>query len=214
VSEPLTVSWTALLVLGAAHGLNPAMGWLLAVARGMQERRGGAVWRTLPPLAAGHATAVGIAAALAATIGLVVPLHHLRWGVAAVLIGFGLRRLRRARHPRFGGMCVGARDLAVWSLLMASAHGAGVMILPLLLPASGPTALHAAHAAAHGNAAVPPGVLLAATLHTAAYLATTGAVAALVYYRLGLRLLRPLWVNVDRVWAGALIVTGVLTPLL
>jgi hypothetical protein len=220
-----------MLLLGAGHGINPGMGWLFAVALGLQEQKGRAVWRALLPLALGHGLAIGAAIAFAAALGLVVPLGVLKWAVAATLLAFGVYKLVRTRHPRYGGMQVGARDLTIWSFLMASAHGAGLMVLPFLL---GDTA---AAAAGHGvmshgpaevgagsfsvNAASLPAAVpddgligLAATLiHTAGYLFVTGLVAIVVYKKLGLRLLRTMWINLDLIWAGALIITALLTPL-
>jgi hypothetical protein len=227
------VPWVALLALGAFHGVNPAMGWLFAVALGLQERDSRDVWRALPPLAAGHAAAVAVAVAIAIGIGVVVPLPALRWIVAALLVAMGGYRLVRHRHPRFGGMRVTRVDLAVWSFLMASAHGAGLMVVPLVLddaagpqlaartaeavmhvPSGHPHAQHAAVLATAGFEGVErPGGVGATAVHTLGYLLVTGLVAILVFERLGLRALRTLWVNLDIVWAGALIVTGVLTPL-
>src|SRR5262245_31402229 len=110
------MTWVWLLLLGAMHGVNPGMGWLFAVARGLQERRAGAVWRALLPLAIGHALAIGAVILLAAVIGLVIPPGSLKWTVAGALFVLAVRRLIRHRHPRWGGMQVGMRDLIVWSL--------------------------------------------------------------------------------------------------
>lgn len=235
--------WLALLLLGAVHGVNPGMGWLFAVALGLQRRRGSAVWRALPPLAAGHALAIVGALAVAAAVGLVLPLSVLRWAVAAILVGFGVYKLLRSRHPRYGGMRVGAKDLTIWSFLMASAHGAGLMVVPFVLGAGGgaeaamagagsamggaAAAGHAGHAAgaAGGHAAqglvaagLPGGdvwaSLLASVAHTAGYLLVTALVAAVVYRKVGVRFLRTGWVNLDLVWAVALILTGLVTPFL
>src|SRR5215207_4872531 len=148
----MTWTWWALSALGAGHGLNPGMGWLFAVALGMQEGRSRAVWRALPPLALGHLLAVGAAALGAAALGQVVPAHAMKWIIGASLLVLGGVRLVRHRHPRYGGMRVGFRELTIWSFLMATAHGAGLMVLPLLVgqsargPAAGPT-LHGQHAA-------------------------------------------------------------------
>lgn len=219
------LSWLGLLGLGAAHGINPAMGWLFAVALGLQERSRRAVWRALGPLALGHALAIAAVVLLAAALGLVVPLAPLRWIVAAALIGFGMAHLTRHRHPRGAGMRVGAKDLTIWSFLMATAHGAGLMALPLVLAATAPGATGAAHG--HGSAAPladHAGHLLAASLggaslgltasviHTAGYLAVTGVLAVAVYEKLGLGILRRVWVNVNLIWAAALIVAGLVTP--
>lgn len=213
-----SVPWLVILALGVWHGINPAMGWLFAVALGLQEGKGGAVWRALPPLALGHGIAIGGAIALAALIGLVIPLGLLKWIVACVLFAVGLYRLIRNRHPRFGGMRVGARDLTIWSLLMASAHGAGLMVVPFVLEAGKTGGGQAAHATHNALTSQLPGdqlVGVTATLvHTVGYLLVVGLVAVLVYEKLGLRLLRSVWFNMDLAWGVALIATAVLTPLI
>ncbi len=206
----------ALLLLGAWHGINPAMGWLFAVALGLQERRSGAVWRALPPLALGHGLAIAGAVALAGAAGLVVPIGALKWIVAAVLLGLGLAKLRRSRHPRYGGMLVGFRDLTIWSLLMASAHGAGLMVLPFVLQDASSAAVggHLQHAAASLAGTFPGAGLGALVLHTTGYLLVTGLVAVVVYEKLGLRRLQAFWLNLDLLWAVALIATAIATPLI
>lgn len=208
--------WLALLLLGAVHGVNPGMGWLFAVALGVQDGERRAVWRAMLPLAAGHAVAIALAIAAAAAAGVVLPVARLRWVIAAALLALGVSRLVRHRHPRWGGMRVGGRDLAVWSFLMATAHGAGLMALPFVIRATAPdSARYAAHAA-HGTLlGVGPGAALIATaVHSAAYLLVTATVAVVVYEKLGLRVLRRAWVNFDLLWAGALVATALLTPLL
>ena len=130
------MEWQGVALLGAYHGINPGMGWLFAVALGMQQGSARGVWRALPPIALGHGLAVGVVLAIAAAAQLVVPLDTLRIAVASILIAFGLYRLWRHRHPVYGGMQVGFRDLTIWSFLMASAHGAGFMVLPLVMGAS------------------------------------------------------------------------------
>ncbi|HKU60080.1 MAG TPA: hypothetical protein VJQ44_02600 [Gemmatimonadales bacterium] len=205
----------ALVGLGAVHGLNPGMGWLFAVALGLQERSRRALWRALPPLALGHAGAIGLAVAVAAGLGHALPARELRWAVAIALIGLGVFRLVRHSHPR-GSLRVSGRDLALWSLLMATAHGAGIMVLPLVLPSVGMSAAHAAHAGvllAGVGAGLPVG-WSATVLHTVGYLVVTMLAAVLVYERLGVGVLRRAWVNLDLVWAGALILTGALTAVL
>ena len=236
------MSFLALGALGAFHGINPGMGWLFAVALGLQERRAGAVWRSLIPLALGHALAVAGALVAAYLLGSLIPISHLRWLLAALLLAFGVYRLFRSSHPRYGGMRVNGRQLTIWSFLMASAHGAGLMVLPFVFGADTPAtnldsaphavhieahahhvhattaadAPHAEHVAslAHGLPQKPVVGLLAALVHTIGYLLITGLLAVVVYLKLGLRLLRTAWINLDLVWAGALIVTAVLTVLL
>jgi hypothetical protein len=199
--------WATVALLGVWHGINPAMGWLFAVASGMQERSGAAIWRSLVPLAAGHALAVAGALMVAALMGAVLPVRAVQWLVAGALVGMGAYRLIRARHPRFGGMQMGPVELATWSLLMATAHGAGLMVVPLVLRESA-----AAFPVSHHPAAVAPGAAVAMTLvHTGSYLLVTAAVASVVYGWLGLRQLRALWVNLDLVWGLVLVLTGVAT---
>ena len=133
MTSELTTSWAMLMALGAFHGINPGMGWLFAVALGMQERRRGAVIRALLPLGAGHALAVAAAVAAALAIGTVVPIGWLRWPVAGVLVSLGAMRFVRHRHPRWAGMRVGMGGLTLWSFLMATAHGAGLMVVPVFV---------------------------------------------------------------------------------
>jgi hypothetical protein len=201
-----------MLLLGAYHGINPAMGWLFAVALGMQEQKGSAVARSLLPIALGHALAIAGVVLAAAFLGTVLPPAAIRYPVAAVLFGLGIYCLLRHRHPRWVRMQVGFRDLTVWSFLMASAHGAGLMVVPVLL--SGSTVEAASKTAGHAHAfgaATPLAGLLATGVHTIGYLAVTGLVAWIVYRKFGLALLRKAWFNLDVVWAAALVVTGVVT---
>jgi hypothetical protein len=201
-----TWGWQALFLLGAYHGINPGMGWLFAVALGMQERRRAAVAWSLVPLTLGHALAIGAAVAVAGLLGMIVSLERLKFIVAATLFALGGYRFFRHRHPKGGGMRVGFGDLTLWSFLMASAHGAGLMVLPILF---GLSAGNHAHQSAGG------GSLLSASLavgdHTAGYLVVTALTAAVVYEKVGLAVLRTAWVNMDLIWAGALLLTGLLT---
>lgn len=202
--------WVALAALGAYHGLNPAMGWLFAVALGLQERRRGAVLGALPPIALGHAAAVAAALLVLGAAGLAVPGEVLRYGCAAVLILFGLYRLLRSRHPRWVGMRVGFRDLTTWSFLMATAHGAGLMLFPVILGLSSGHGAHAGHAgmAASGGFST---WLAALGLHTLAMFAVMAVVAVVVYEKLGVMILKRTWFNLDLLWAGVLVGAGVLT---
>jgi hypothetical protein len=204
--------WLALAVLGAYHGLNPAMGWLFAVALGLQEQRRSAVLRALPPIALGHAIAVLLVVLIVGVAGVVVPPDALRYACAVVLILFGLYKLARRRHPRWVGMRVGFGDLTAWSFLMATAHGAGLMLVPVLLGPSSAGQTHGAHV--HGAASGLPtalGDLAVVGLHTLSMLAVMGVVAIVVYEKLGLMILKRAWFNVDLLWAGALIGAGVIT---
>jgi hypothetical protein len=210
--------WLSLLALGAFHGLNPAMGWLFAVARGLQERRLRSVVTALGPIALGHAIAIALAAVVVGMVGLVIPQRLLLALGGAALLGFaGYKVATRFRHPRWVGMRVGPRDLVLWSFLMASAHGAGLMLVPVLIALRGEgvaSALahagHLGHAAHHpasaGDTLVP--TLAAVGLHSAAMLAVAGALAVIVYQKLGVEMLRRAWINLDLIWVGALTVTG------
>ena len=225
MTMPAHPEWVSIALLGSLHGVNPAMGWLFAASLGLQAQSGRAVWYALVPLALGHALAVAAALAAAAVLGVALPPTLVRWIAAAALLGFGVLHLRPHAHPRWlrsvGGMCVGPRQLTTWSFFMASAHGAGLMVLPFVL-ATSPTTMsenagaHAAHLA--GLAVSGPEsqttVLLATLLHTAGYLVVAGAIAWVVYERLGVRFLRSAWINMNVVWAGALIVTAAATPFL
>jgi len=198
--------WPALLLLGAYHGINPGMGWLFAVALGMQERRRAAVAWSLVPITLGHALAIAVAIAVAGVLGMVVSLGHLRLIVTAALFAFGGYRFIRHRHPKGGGMRVGFRDLTLWSFLMASAHGAGLMVLPVLFGLS--ASEHAGHSAGTQSLSTAS---LAVGIHTAAYLVVTALIAAIIYEKVGLAVLRKAWVNMDLIWAGALVLTALLT---
>ncbi len=208
-----TALWLMLL-LGAYHGINPGMGWLFAVALGMQEQKGSAVARALVPIALGHALSIGIVVLAAAFLGMALTREVIRYPVAALLFGLGVFSLVRHHHPRWVRMQVGFRDLTIWSFLMASAHGAGLMLLPVLLGSR--TVEAADHMAGHHHtsaAASPLAALLATAVHTTAYLAVTGLIAWVVYSKFGLAILRKAWLNLDLVWAAALVVTSVVTLL-
>jgi len=201
-------SWMALIALGAFHGINPAMGWLFAVALGLQERRRAAVFRALLPIALGHALAIVAVIAVAILAGLTMPPHYLRWIVAAVLIVVGLRFVIRHPHLAWAGMRVGMADLTLWSFLVASVHGAGLMVLPIFL---GMSAVHASTGANHMMSGTPAAAVAAVFLHAASYLLVTAGVALLVFEKLGVGVLRKAWLNVDFVWAAALMGTGAAT---
>lgn len=211
--------WLVLVGLGAFHGLNPAMGWLFAVAQGLQERRRGAVLQAFSPIALGHALSIMLVILAVGAMGALLPLAALRYLGAGVLIAFGLYKLVRRKHPRWVGMRVGFKDLTLWSFLMASAHGAGLMLVPLLLRLE-PTPTHHDHSA-HSDHLMQAGLgaslapdLLAVGLHTLAMFVVMALVAIVVYDKLGLAILRRAWVNTDLIWAGALVAAGLLTLVL
>jgi hypothetical protein len=198
--------------LGAFHGVNPGMGWLFAVALGLQEGRRGAVWRALVPLGAGHGLAIGVAVVVAAAMDVVLSGDVVKYIAALLLVLLGCERLVRHRHPRFGGMRIGAVGLTVWSFLMATAHGAGLMVVPVVLGMQAAPEGAACHI--HGAPPATASAALAATLvHGVAYLAVTAVIAIVVYEKVGLGLLRRAWINLDFFWAVALIITGLITAI-
>lgn len=195
--------WLALAGLGAFHGLNPAMGWLFAVALGLHRQSRATVYLSLLPLAFGHALSIGVVAGAFLAAGVLLDLRLLRIGAGLLLIGWA------AYHWRFGhrhrvriGMQTGFLGLALWSFLMATTHGAGLMLLPVLMPLCFP-------AGASGNETGAGALALAGVaVHTGAMLAVTAAVAGAVYEWVGLAILRHAWVNVDALWIAALVICG------
>ncbi|MCS6877335.1 MAG: hypothetical protein RMK73_09680 [Geminicoccaceae bacterium] len=197
--------WLVVAGLGAFHGINPAMGWLFAVALGMHRGSGRVVaWATVP-IALGHAASVLATLVAFLALGSVVELASLRRAAGLLLLGWSVWVFRRG-HPRRVrvGMTAGFAGLFVWSFTMASAHGAGLMLLPALIPicfadASGTVP----HLATTTTRAV-----LVVLVHGAAMVGATALVAFLVFRVLGIAVLRSAWINLDLLWAGALALTG------
>jgi hypothetical protein len=197
------VIWLTVAGFGAYHGLNPAMGWLFALALGLQQNSERAIWLGLLPISVGHAASVAIAAALILAIQAFVPLQALQLATAVLLIAFGIYKLFTwYRHPRWVGMRVGWHELIAWSFLMATAHGAGLMVAPALL---GVMSMGQSMAMPH---AAGVNVGLAVGLHTLSMLLTMALVAWIVYRKLGLMVLRQGWVNFDLIWSVALLIVG------
>jgi hypothetical protein len=182
---------------GAYHGLNPGMGWLFALSLGLQRRSERAIALALIPIAAGHAASVAIVAGAVLALGALVSPRDLEIASACVLLAFGAYKLRTYyRHPRWVGMQVSMLDLVWWSFLMATAHGAGLMIAPTLITLSDTP---------HPDSAP---LALAVAIHTAAMLAVMALVSWIVYKKVGLAVLRTSWVNFDLIWAVALLIVG------
>jgi hypothetical protein len=214
------VTWGQLALLaglGAFHGVNPAMGWLFAVARGMQERSRTVLLRSLPPIALGHLASVAIIAAVVSATESVVAANVVGIVGGLALVGFGLWRLLSQRHFRWAGMRLSEGQLVGWSFLMSSAHGAGLMLLPVLT--AGAAAGHMAHMAhmtpgapaTQGTPAAALEGLAAAGVHTLAMFAVMAACAVLVYEFVGVNVLRRAWFNVDKLWAAVMVGAGALT---
>ena len=210
--------WLGLAALGVFHGLNPGMGWLFAVALALQRQRPAQLCTATGYIAVGHLLSVAVVLVALALVGAFLPLRWVRIAAGAILLAFGLFRLALYyRHPRWVGMNVGGRDLIAWSFLMATAHGAGLMLAPVVLSLTGPDAPAglAGDLGEHGGflslSDAPIWWLVGLLMHTVVMLATMLAIAAIVYYRVGLAFLRRGWINLDLLWAGSLVAAGVLT---
>lgn len=203
--------WIAVAALGLVHGLNPAMGWPLAVANGLADRRARSVFATLLPLAGGHFLAIAVALLPFAWLGAVMAWSHpVRIGAAVAVLLFGVFKLAYRRHPRLLARIAPSR-LAWWSFLMASTHGAGLMLAPFMLGlcvAPGGAGATASVANVLARAA-PAGALLVAAVHSAVALLAGIGMAWLVYRYLGLRYLRSAWLNLDVAWGASLVLAGI-----
>jgi hypothetical protein len=208
--------WVAVAMLGAYHGVDPSMGWLFAVALGLQDKSRARVLWALLPIAIGHLISIAVIVALVGGLRMAsFNADYVRYGGAAALIAFGMFRLIWPRaHPRWVAMRVNSAELALWSFLMASAHGAGLMLFPILM-----SVMPAGHATAHHHAMPPmaPTLLtgaLVTVVHTSAMLLVMGTIAIVVYEKVGLAILRSAWINLDLIWAVALIAAGLLSLLI
>jgi len=212
-----TWPWLSLALLGAYHGLNPGMGWLFALARGLQEKSRSAVAWSLVSIALGHAIAITLAILLLRLVQGMLPFHLLKFIVAGVLIGLGVYRGIRARHPRGAGMRVGWRGLTWWSFLMASTHGAGLMVIPVVMAYSGQAHIHEMTMADQLQVHSSGLFMLSVLVHTMSMLLVAGILAMIfyaTYEKTGLSLLRRAWFNFDLLWAIALLVAGFAVMLL
>jgi len=197
--------WAALALLGAYHGVNPGMGWLFAVARGMQEKSRRAVLASLLPIAIGHEASIVLVVIGVSLTEQFLPTFFIRLVAALLLVSFGVYKLVRPRsHPGGFGMRVGLGGLAMWSFLMSSAHGAGLMLAPVLLGLP-------VYASYHSLSEISLQAVAAASLHVAAMLLVMGIVSVIVYEKVGLGILRRGWFNLDLGWSLVLIASGALT---
>lgn len=200
-------AWAVILALGVFHGANPGMGWLFAVSNGMQERGLRGVFNALPPLAIGHLLAI---AAVLMPVSLVFVyishLHILRILAGLLLMSFGVYKLIRAKHPRYLAR-IGPKHLVLWSFLMATSHGAGLMLIPFFLDVCMDMDKHMTSMmqAAQGSLGL---ALVVTVVHTLAMIATAALIASIVYRFLGLRLLQKSWFNLDLLWSAFLMLVG------
>lgn len=202
--------WLAVAASGLYHGLNPGMGWPLAVSAALMEQRPRALWGALGALAAGHGLAMlAVLLPFAAMTLLVTWETEIRLGAGVLVILLGLWILVTRRHPRFLAR-VPPHRLALWSFLIAVAHGAALMLVPIYLGLCELAELDAGHEAAYTLMRDGAGLaIMVAAAHTLAMVAAGGAVAFGVYRWLGLRFLRQGWFDLEAVWAVSLIAVGV-----
>jgi hypothetical protein len=206
--------WLAVIAFGIYHGLNPAMGWPLAVANGLTAKRDAAVFATAWPLGAGHFFAMAIVLVPFALLAWYVEWGRaVRFGAGGLVLLFGIYRLIDRRHPRLLAR-VRPTQLTWWSFLMATAHGAGLMLVPLALSLCAPVGV-AASSSLSGHAAsmalMRSGFTMAiavSVVHTLAMIAAGLGVAWVVYRYLGLRFLTRAWLNLETIWGATLVVTG------
>ena len=211
--------WLTIVAVGLYHGLNPAMGWPLAVANGMAARRASALFATLLPLGGGHFAAMAVVLVPFAWLSWYVQWSRpIRLGAGAVVVLFGIYKLLQRRHPRALAR-IRPTQLAWWSFLMATAHGAGLMLVPFMLglcataPAAGGAAASLPELGhetvmnylARSNVATAVAV---AAVHTLAMVLAGIAMAWAVYRYLGLAFLRRVWLDLDLVWGASLVIAG------
>ena len=197
--------WLVLFGLGAFHGLNPAMGWLFAVALGLYRQSRKVVLISLIPIALGHALAIAVVVYAVIGLGMAIDEDKFRILSGVLLIAWGAYHLLYGhRHRPRIGLSTGLIGLAAWSFVMATAHGAGMMLIPVLMPLQDAGA-HAHHMPATESLGI---ATLAVIVHSLAMLVVTGIVALVVYEWVGLDFLRRGWINLDLVWTAALIFMG------
>lgn len=199
--------WIILFLLGCYHGINPGMGWLFAVALGLQEKSTRAVLLALPPIALGHALSVAIIVAIFGIAELHVSHTALKVGAATLLFVFGAYRLVRFRHPKWVGMRVGFWGLTAWAFIMSTGHGAGLMLLPII---SANPQIAGMPGMSASNIPSNASLLWVVAVHTFGYLLIMTSLALVVYKKFGLALLTKSWFNLDLMWAIALVVTGLI----
>lgn len=199
--------WLVLAGLGAFHGINPAMGWLFAVALAMHRGKRRVLWLSLIPIALGHAISIAVVVAGVVILGFVIDQHRLEFFAGLLLVGWAIyHAVYGHRHRVRIGMTTGMIGLGVWSFLMATTHGAGLMLVPVIIP----LCLAATPARELTAAGSLPIAMAAIGVHTGAMLAVTATIAAIVYEWAGLEVLRRGWINLDLIWVAALAITGLI----
>lgn len=211
-------TWVVVAGLGTFHGLNPAMGWLFAVALGLYRRSRRVVLLSLIPIALGHAMAAACVLAAGLSLSMSVDHHVLSRICGVILIGWAAWHALRGHQMRSRvGMQAKFAGLTAWSFVMSGVHGAGLMLIPALLPVcnrfsgvSSTSALQGAGGLLAGVGPVATAAVAALTVHAIAMLLTTGIVSLLVFERFGVGCLRTKWVNFDLMWTASLAGCGVI----
>jgi hypothetical protein len=204
--------WLAVVASGLYHGVNPGMGWPLAVAAGLMERSSRALVAALGPLTVGHLLAMLVVILpFALLVSLVEWQQQIQIGASFLVIGFGIFRFVNRRHPRALAR-IRPAQLGLWSFVVAIAHGAGLMLVPIYLGLCRAADLGTGHEAAGTlmNANLGMAVLVS-TVHSVAMIAAGGALAWLVYGYLGLKFVSRSWFNLDATWAFSLVLAGALS---
>jgi len=204
--------WLAVVASGLYHGVNPGMGWPLAVSAGLMARSARALVGALRPLMMGHLLAMGVVILpFALLVALVEWQHPIQRGASLLVLGFGLFRLVNRRHPR-GLARIRPTQLGLWSFAVAIAHGAGLMLVPIYLGLCRAADLDTGHVAAgaliHANLGM---AVLVSVVHAVAMITAGGCVAWLVYRYLGLKFVARSWFNLEATWACSLVLVGVLS---
>lgn len=210
--DTATALWWAVVVSGVYHGVNPGMGWPLAVSAALMDRARGSLHKALLALATGHLLAMAaILFPFSALLFLVEWQREIQIGAACLVIGLGVYLLINRRHPRFLARVPPSR-LVLWSFLTAMAHGAGLMLVPIYLGICRTIETDAGHAAASDLMTNSTGIAaVVALVHTMAMMLSSGVLAVGVYHWLGLRFLSKSWFNLDLVWALSLILVGAIS---
>jgi hypothetical protein len=204
--------WLAVAASGLYHGLNPGMGWPLAVSAGLIESSPRALFASLWPLTVGHLLAMLVVILPFSLLASLVDWQHqIQIGASSLVIGFGIFRFINRRHPRALAR-IRPTQLGLWSFVVAIAHGAGLMLVPIYLGLCRAADLNMGHEAASAliNANLRMAVLVS-TVHSVAMIVTGGAFAWLVYRYLGLKFVSRSWFNLDATWAFSLVLVGVLS---
>jgi hypothetical protein len=201
--------WLAVVAIGLFHGVNPGMGWPLAVSAGLMEKSSRALVAALWPLTAGHLLAMLLVLLpFALLVTLVEWQRQIQIGASLLVIGFGIFRLINRRHPRALAR-IRPTQLGLWSFAVAIAHGAGLMLVPIYLGLCRASDLDKGHQAAGALINFNLGMaVLTSVVHSASMIAAGGLSAWLVYRYLGLKFMQRSWFNLETTWAVSLILVG------